>query len=145
MYVQPNLIPNLFKISTCTCMGILSAAFQYIYFFIYFLFIRTMLKEIYDLMVEEKEIPTMKTFEVASHTFGTANILNHLTVFDRLFEEYQSNLIFRQDVRNNNRKLWTLFYAAAWRWACSLTARGTFLNNLSRFWHTLFGTISEKI
>ena len=66
---------------------------------------RTTLKEMYDLMVENKEIPSMKTFEIASHTFGTANILNHLTIFDRLFEEYQSNLIFRRDVRNNNRKV----------------------------------------
>lgn len=66
---------------------------------------RFMLKEMYDLTVENKEIPTMKTFEVASHTFGTANILNHLSVFDRLFEEYQSNLMFRRDVRNNNQKL----------------------------------------
>ncbi|XP_028394800.1 uncharacterized protein LOC114518953 isoform X2 [Dendronephthya gigantea] len=54
---------------------------------------RTMLKEMYDLMVENKDISCMKTFEVASHTFGTANILNHLTIFDRLFAEYQNNLI----------------------------------------------------
>lgn len=54
---------------------------------------RTMLKEIYDLTVENKDINCMKTFEIASHTFGTANILNHLTVFDRLFAEYQNNLI----------------------------------------------------
>lgn len=52
-----------------------------------------MLKEMYDLMVENKDIACMKTFEVASHTFGTANILNHLTIFDRMFAEYQNNLI----------------------------------------------------
>jgi hypothetical protein len=61
---------------------------------------RTMLKEMYDLMVENKDIACMKTFEVASHTFGTANILNHLTVFDRLFAEYQNDLI-----RNNSETL----------------------------------------
>ena len=63
-------------------------------------FFRTMLKEMYDLMVDNKDIACMKTFEVASHTFGTANILNHLTVFDRLFAEYQNDLI-----RNNSEKL----------------------------------------
>lgn len=53
---------------------------------------RSMLKEIYDLLLSEKETEDMKKFELASHTFGTANLMSHLTLFDRFFEDYQTNL-----------------------------------------------------
>lgn len=53
---------------------------------------RSMLKEIYDLLLSEKDSEEIKRFELASHTFGTANLMNHLTLFDRFFEDYQTSL-----------------------------------------------------
>lgn len=51
-----------------------------------------MLKEIYDLLHSERDREEMRRFELASHTFGTTNLMNHLTLFDRFFEDYQTSL-----------------------------------------------------
>lgn len=52
-----------------------------------------MLKEMFDILQTEKDHEEMQRFELASHTFGTANLKNHLTLFDRFFQEYQSSLM----------------------------------------------------
>ena len=52
-----------------------------------------MLKEAFDLLQSEKDHEDMRRFELASHTFGTVNLKNHLTLFDRFFQEYQTSLV----------------------------------------------------
>ena len=52
-----------------------------------------MLKEVFDLLQSEKDNEEMHRFELASHTFGTVNLKNHLTLFDRFFQEYQTHLV----------------------------------------------------
>ncbi|XP_028394803.1 uncharacterized protein LOC114518954 isoform X2 [Dendronephthya gigantea] len=54
---------------------------------------RSMLKEVFDLLQSEKDQEEMHRFELASHTFGTVNLKNHLTLFDRFFQEYQTALM----------------------------------------------------
>jgi hypothetical protein len=63
-----------------------------------------MLKEAFDLLQSEKDIEVMNRFELASHTFGTVNLKNHLTLFDRFFQEYQTSLrtcLEGRDFENN--------------------------------------------
>ncbi|CAB3977932.1 Hypothetical predicted protein [Paramuricea clavata] len=54
---------------------------------------RSMLKEVFDLLQSEKDQDEMHKFELASHTFGTVNLKNHLTLFDRFFQQYQTSLM----------------------------------------------------
>lgn len=66
-----------------------------------------MLKEIFDLLQTESDLDEMKTFELASHTFGISNAQNHLLFFDRFLHEYQNNLtMFMEDLefKSENHK-----------------------------------------
>lgn len=53
--------------------------------FVLFFLCRNSLKELHKVMEETKKEDGFQTFELASHTFGVTNILNHLTLLDDYF------------------------------------------------------------
>jgi hypothetical protein len=50
------------------------------------------LKELFDVTSESGGDHDMKTFDDASRSFGRKNILNHLSLIDRYFAEFQKKL-----------------------------------------------------
>ena len=52
---------------------------------IFFYLGRNSLKELQKAIEETKKEDAFDTFELASHTFGVANILNHLSLLDEYF------------------------------------------------------------
>ncbi|XP_028402342.1 uncharacterized protein LOC114525290 [Dendronephthya gigantea] len=53
---------------------------------------RLLLKELFDVTSESSGDNEMKTFDHASRSFGRKNILNHLSLIDRYFAEFQKKL-----------------------------------------------------
>lgn len=53
---------------------------------------RLLLKELFDVTSESGGDNEMKTFDHASRSFGRKNILNHLSLIDRYFAEFQKKL-----------------------------------------------------
>lgn len=50
------------------------------------LFYRNSLKELHKTIEDSRKDDLLHTFELASHTFGVANILNHLSLLDDYFK-----------------------------------------------------------
>lgn len=59
---------------------------------------RLLLKELFDVTTESDGDHEMKTFDAASRSFGRKNILNHLTLLDRYFAEFQNKLFTHEQL-----------------------------------------------
>ena len=51
-----------------------------------------LLKELFDVTLESDGDREMTTFDAESRSFGRKNILNHLSLLDRYFDEFQKKL-----------------------------------------------------
>jgi hypothetical protein len=60
--------------------------------FVCFDFFSLLLKELFDVTSESGGDNEMQTFDDASRSFGRKNILNHLSLIDRYFAEFQKKL-----------------------------------------------------
>ena len=76
-----NLICGIvYTITACICSSLCLYLFS------------LLLKELFDVTSESGGDNEMKTFDMASRSFGRKNILNHLSLIDRYFAEFQKKL-----------------------------------------------------